>query len=92
MVVKGFVQGVGFRYFCEEIANRFELTGWVRNRSDGHVELEVQGSKNSVESFLSKVKKGPVLSHVSDLLKQEIMVQSDESSFIIRYLLAHHGV
>ena len=85
VVVTGCVQGVGFRSFCERKANKFNLTGWVRNQSDGGVELEVQGSKNSVESFLSKIKKGPVLSHVSDLQKQERMVQSDESLFIIRY-------
>ena len=42
-IVRGIVQGVGFRYYTEDQAARRGLVGWVRNRSDGAVEVLVEG-------------------------------------------------
>jgi acylphosphatase len=47
----GYVQGVGFRYTATQLARDLKLTGWVRNLSDGRVEVLVQGSKDQVEKF-----------------------------------------
>ena len=41
--IRGFVQGVGFRYRTEHAANRVGATGWVRNDPDGEVSMEIQG-------------------------------------------------
>lgn len=52
----GRVQGVGFRYTCQSIAARFHVSGWVRNRSDGRVELVAEGEMAEVERFISEIK------------------------------------
>jgi len=48
LVIGGRVQGVGFRYFTQEIALREGVTGWVRNRSDGCVEVYIEGEAETV--------------------------------------------
>jgi len=49
----GMVQGVGFRYTAQRLANQLSLTGWTRNLSDGRVEIVVEGSKDTIQDFLS---------------------------------------
>ena len=51
----GSVQGIGFRYTAQRIAESLKLTGWVRNLSDGRVEVTVEGSEPEIESFLQKI-------------------------------------
>jgi acylphosphatase len=62
--VSGKVQGVGFRAFVQMQANNMTLHGWVRNRAEGGVELEVEGPEASVHAFLQAIHKGPPLSQV----------------------------
>jgi len=52
----GRVQGVGFRFTAYHIANRYELTGQVRNLPDGSVEMIVQGYPNDVEDTICNLK------------------------------------
>jgi acylphosphatase len=52
----GNVQGVGFRYTAKSVATGFEITGTVRNLSDGRVELLAEGSKEELEAFRRAVK------------------------------------
>jgi acylphosphatase len=62
--VYGEVQGVGFRVFVLRHAMDLALTGWVRNRGDGSVELLAEGSRAALESLLENVKRGPSASLV----------------------------
>jgi acylphosphatase len=64
VLVRGNVQGVGFRAFTQYQANLRNLHGWVRNRAKGEVELEIQGLKRSVDTFLQAMHQGPPLSQV----------------------------
>lgn len=67
IIVRGRVQGVGFRFFARDLATRLGLTGFVRNLSDGRsVEAVVQGPRNSVDLFASAMRAGPPGSFVSD--------------------------
>jgi acylphosphatase len=66
-IVKGRVQGVGFRYWVLSHAQRLGLTGWVRNLRDGRVELEAQGSEDQLFEFEQLLWKGPTLSRVEDV-------------------------
>jgi len=59
LIVGGRVQGVGFRYFVRERGRELGLAGWVRNRPDGAVELEVEGPADGVERLRRLVAKGP---------------------------------
>lgn len=49
----GRVQGVGFRYTTAQTAQRFQVTGWVRNLYDGRVEMKAEGEAAEVERFLA---------------------------------------
>ena len=62
--VTGMVQGVGYRYFAKQQANLYALRGYVKNKADGSVELEVEGEKEVVEKFKSLLERGPGFSDV----------------------------
>ena len=66
-IVTGNVQGVGFRYFAQKTALNLGLTGWVRNLSNGDVELEAEGETAILESFLETLKIGHNWAHVNDI-------------------------
>ncbi len=52
---RGRVQGVGFRATCAQLARRFEISGWVRNETDGSVRLEAQGDAGELDAFVHAV-------------------------------------
>ena len=52
IIFYGRVQGVGFRYYAVNKANQLGLTGWVRNLTDGTVEMEVQGNEPSIDELI----------------------------------------
>jgi acylphosphatase len=58
-IVTGGVQGVGFRWGAREAAQRLGVTGWARNRLDGTVEVEVEGSPEQVDGMLDWLRTGP---------------------------------
>lgn len=65
--VTGRVQGVGFRYFTLNAAQSLNLTGWVRNRHDGRVEVLAEGDYEALNSLLNTLRQGPAGGFVSDV-------------------------
>jgi acylphosphatase len=65
--VSGRVQGVFFRSETAELAQRLGLCGWVRNLSDGRVEVMFEGDKENVERAVDFCKKGPLDAFVTNL-------------------------
>jgi acylphosphatase len=63
-VVRGDVQGVGFRYFLVREAQRLGLRGWVRNRDDGTVEFIAEGSRSDLERLKQAAEQGPQMARV----------------------------
>jgi len=53
----GHVQGVGFRYTVQSVAGGFAVTGWVRNRSDGSVEVVAEGSTEELKAFVAEIER-----------------------------------
>jgi acylphosphatase len=64
VVVRGRVQGVGFRAFVEDEALRRRIAGWVRNRRDGSVEAVFAGSLDAVDGMTAAVRRGPPAAQV----------------------------
>jgi acylphosphatase len=56
VIYSGSVQGVGFRYTTKTVATGFELTGTVRNLSDGRVELAAEGARDELEAFSQAIR------------------------------------
>jgi acylphosphatase len=67
-IIQGRVQGVGFRAFVEQAAGIMGLTGWVRNRWDGSVEVLVEGPRETLEQFAQALKTGPRMSNVETFI------------------------
>ena len=59
IAVEGVVQGVGYREFTRRAALRLNVSGWVRNRSDGAVEALVRGPPAAVEALIAEMRQGP---------------------------------
>ena len=57
-IVRGRVQGVGFRWFVEREAHILGIAGWVRNNSDGSVEVLAQGSREQLAGLRSRLATG----------------------------------
>lgn len=70
--VEGRVQGVGFRAAAVRQAHLLKLGGWVRNLSDGRVEVLLQGPHETVDQMLSWLLQGPAAARVSHVGHQEI--------------------
>ena len=58
IIFYGRVQGVGFRYRAKYAAEMYGVTGWVRNLDDGSVEMEAEGSEESIDKMILAVEKG----------------------------------
>lgn len=80
-VVRGVVQGVGFRWFVLQRARRWKVTGWVRNNRNGSVSLEMQGSRDSLEMMRDEISQGPSWSRVDSVNMREIPVVTGERGF-----------
>jgi acylphosphatase len=83
ITVKGKVQNVGFRYFTNKRAMEFNISGFVKNQSDGTVYIEAEGAEDELNTFLDHVKQGPKWGRVDDVKLQEAPVNGDEG-FSIR--------
>jgi acylphosphatase len=71
IVVRGQVQGVGYRAFVEHEAHRHGLHGWVRNRRDGSVEAVFAGPRDAVEAMIEACRRGPNSARISALDHRE---------------------
>lgn len=71
-LVDGLVQGVGYRYFAVAASRRLGLTGWVRNRRDGSVEVEAQGSSDALAELRALLAQGPRWGHVDSVTAQPV--------------------
>lgn len=68
LVVLGKVQGVFYRHSTREKARELGLSGWVRNLSDGSVEVEASGARTMVERLISWCRRGPANACVEDVV------------------------
>ena len=77
-IVRGRVQGVGYRYFAQTWAAEVGVTGWVRNRDDGNVEVFANGTPQQLDEFAGRLRQGPRFADVRGVEEREAaLLQSD---------------
>ena len=81
--IYGQVQAVGFRDWIKGKADNRKLSGWVRNASDGSVEVFLQGKEELINELLAICWEGPELADVEDVLTQDANVDESIDSFDI---------
>jgi acylphosphatase len=79
--VSGHVQGVYFRAFVQDQAQMLNLTGWVRNRWSGVVEVVAEGSRQKLEQLLAALRQGPPTSVVDDVCDEWLDATGEFTSF-----------
>jgi acylphosphatase len=82
-VVRGRVQGVGFRWFVEREAHILGIAGWVRNNADGSVEVLAQGTRDQISGLRSRLREGPRAARVEAVDELEARPSAGISSFRI---------
>jgi acylphosphatase len=82
-IVRGRVQGVGFRWFVEREAHVLGIAGWVRNNSDGSVEVLAQGTRDQLTGLRSRLREGPRAARVDGVHESEVRPAAGLTSFRI---------
>jgi acylphosphatase len=84
--VSGAVQGVGFRYFTQHIAQRLNLAGYAKNLPDGRVEVYAVGTTDHLAKLRSALERGPMGASVSEVAEEHAALDANhESGFVITY-------
>src|SRR6266403_2650196 len=82
-VVRGRVQGVGFRWFVEREAHMLGIAGWVRNNSNGSVEVLAIGTHDQLLGLRSRLRQGPRAARVDDVQELEAKAVPEMNTFRI---------
>lgn len=77
-LIRGRVQGVGFRWFVHREASELNLHGWVRNTEDGHVEVVAAGAPEELNDLRASLSRGPRGSRVDGIV--EHMLDESEAA------------
>ena len=77
--VRGLVQGVGFRYFVQRIAQELGVTGYVKNLGDGRVEVYAAGTEAQLAELARRLWKGPAYADVRGVDEQQAAVRAFSS-------------
>ena len=83
LIVRGRVQGVGFRWFVEREAHILGIAGWVRNNHDGSVEVMAQGTRDQLSGLHSRLREGPRAARVDAVEVSDASPVSGLNSFRI---------
>jgi acylphosphatase len=89
-VVRGRVQGVGYRFFVLRLANDLGLDGWVSNEADGSVRVRAEGPTNTLGALLDGLRVGPSGARVDDVDVRWGAATRDLGPFAVRSR-AHPG-
>jgi acylphosphatase len=74
-IVSGRVQGVGYRNFVQQVAERIGVSGYARNRRDGSVEVFAMGSSGGLEKLRAALRQGPMMARVKEVLEEPAIAE-----------------
>ncbi len=83
-LIRGRVQGVGYRYFALEAANRYGVRGYARNLPTGEVEVHAEADEAALRLFKQDLERGPRMARVTDVVESDLPVCGTYVSFLIR--------
>ncbi|MEN6371614.1 MAG: acylphosphatase [Armatimonadota bacterium] len=83
-VIKGTVQGVGYRYFAITRAGSLGLNGWVRNVPNGDVEVVAEGEEPALSRFEEMLRRGPMGAYVRDVIAVRLPATGEFHDFQVR--------
>ncbi|NIA22620.1 MAG: acylphosphatase [Proteobacteria bacterium] len=86
-VVSGIVQGVGFRYTVFNFANKYfpDIKGYIKNLSDGRVEICVSGDSERVKKFIDEIKEIRFYGYIEDIKEDKPFLSGHYNNFMIEY-------
>ena len=83
-LVRGQVQGVGYRYFAKGSAERLGVKGFVRNLPNGDVEIHAEADDTTLGVFKHELERGPRMATVTEIIESDATASGLYSSFLIR--------
>ncbi|MDQ3022177.1 MAG: acylphosphatase [Bacteroidota bacterium] len=83
ILIKGYVQGVGYRYFCYRKAIEYNLNGYAKNLINGSVEVETEGEETMIKEFINELRIGPRNSKVNSINIEELPFENKYEDFRI---------
>lgn len=81
IIFKGRVQGVGFRFTLCNIANKYDITGWVKNLDNGDVATEIQGDEENVNLLLKEIFNSKGFIRIDDYAIKKISIKEGDHDF-----------
>ena len=85
IIVSGWVQGVGFRYFTQSRAVTLGIKGYVRNLRNGQVEIVAEGQESDLKSFIGYLRRWPPSARVADIKVTERPYSGNYRIFRVRF-------
>ncbi|RKX29300.1 MAG: acylphosphatase [Candidatus Zixiibacteriota bacterium] len=83
--IEGFVQGVGYRYFCLNRARNLGLKGWVKNNPDSSVSVLAEGDRGAIESLIAELKAGPSSAVINNVTIKWLKISGQFSDFKVTF-------
>jgi acylphosphatase len=84
-IIKGRVQGVGYRYFTNTVANRIGVYGYVKNLFNGNVEVYAIGTEEQLINLKSALNKGPSFGSVDEITEEKMPIDDRYYMFDIKF-------
>jgi len=85
IIIRGMVQGVGYRFFCRREADALGINGYVKNLINGDVEVVAEGEEDTVGHFMNQLKNGPHFSQVENLKITDLPFENRYQNFSIDF-------
>jgi acylphosphatase len=83
-LIRGQVQGVGYRYFARAAAERLGVKGFARNLHNGDVEVYAEADDAALQLFKQELERGPGMAEVVEIIEKDAPLSGAYTSFLIR--------